>query len=212
MYIYYVYAYIRKSDGTPYYIGKGKNGRAYQKHGRIRVPKDQSKIVFYQTGLLEEDAFKLEKDYIRFFGRKDLGTGILRNMTDGGEGVSGPREPRGPMSEEHKVKLRGPREPYGPMSEEYKAKHRGPKSEEHKAKLREPKSEEHKAKLRGPRGPMSEEHKAKHRIPRGPYGPRSKETKAKPRKPRGPSSEETKAKLREAWKTRRINLVSSLLL
>jgi hypothetical protein len=90
MYIYYVYAYLRKKDNTPYYIGKGKKNRAYGKNHRIKPPKDKSKIVFYQTNLLEIDAFKLEIAYIKLFGRKDIGTGILRNITDGGEGHSNP--------------------------------------------------------------------------------------------------------------------------
>jgi len=85
-YIYYVYAYLRDSDNTPYYIGKGKNRRVYQNHPGISVPKDKSKIVFLERNLSNVGACALERRYIRWYGRKDLGTGILHNKTDGGEG------------------------------------------------------------------------------------------------------------------------------
>ena len=87
--IYYVYAYVRK-DGTPYYIGKGKDRRAYQLHKRSNgadlLPKDKSKIVMLYENLPEQEAFDLEKKLILEYGRKDLGTGVLQNMTEGGEG------------------------------------------------------------------------------------------------------------------------------
>ena len=87
MSIYYVYAYLRK-DSTPYYIGKGKGYRITAGHN-VRVPSDKSRIVKLHTNLTESEAHELEKHYIKQYGRKDIGTGILRNLTDGGEGASG---------------------------------------------------------------------------------------------------------------------------
>jgi hypothetical protein len=86
---FYTYAYLRENR-TPYYIGKGQSRRLYKKSkGEVRTPKDKSRIIFLKQNLTEEEAFKHEIYMISVFGRKDLGTGILHNKTDGGEGVSG---------------------------------------------------------------------------------------------------------------------------
>lgn len=85
-----VYAYCRK-DGTFYYIGKGKPNRPYQRRGKkgINPPGDRNRIIILHSGLPEETSLDYEKKLILFYGRKDLGTGLLKNLTDGGEGTCG---------------------------------------------------------------------------------------------------------------------------
>jgi hypothetical protein len=89
---YYTYAYLRE-DRTLYYIGKGKGNRAYNQHKRkgkgfLPIP-PKNRIIFLKQNLTEEQAFRHEKYMIAVFGRKDLGTGILLNLSNGGEGPSG---------------------------------------------------------------------------------------------------------------------------
>mgnify|MGYP002634187819 FL=1 len=85
---FYVYAFLRL-DGTPYYIGKGEGQRINKSAGRRfkLPPKDQRKVL--ADGLTEPEAFEYEIALISLLGRKDQGTGCLRNFTDGGEGASG---------------------------------------------------------------------------------------------------------------------------
>ena len=63
-----------------------------------------------ESNLTELGAFALERRYIEWYGRKDLETGILRNRTDGGDGIYGFKhssETRKKISESNKGKTKG---------------------------------------------------------------------------------------------------------
>jgi len=97
--MFYTYLWLRE-DGTPYYVGKGKGYRGFTSDGHVvKCPtketikgyiyeRDDSRIIL-QEFPSEEEAFEAEIFLIAYYGRKDLSEGCLRNLTNGGEGVSG---------------------------------------------------------------------------------------------------------------------------
>ena len=84
---FYTYLWLRE-DGSPYYVGKGTIKRAHKKHRAGLVPPSSDRIIV-QDWPSEELAFEGERLLIAYYGRIDLGTGCLRNMTDGGDGRAG---------------------------------------------------------------------------------------------------------------------------
>ena len=104
---FYTYAYLRE-DRTPYYIGKGSGYRITHPTRNIPKPPTKDRIIFLKKNLNEEEAFKHEIYMIAIFGRRNNGTGILRNLTDGGEGNSGyvpTKETRNKISISNKGKI-----------------------------------------------------------------------------------------------------------
>ena len=107
MKIFYTYLWLRE-DGTPYYVGKGSGDRAFVKrHHRLSPPKDRT-LILVQEFPDEDSSFAAEIFLVGFYGREDLGTGCLLNLTNGGENP--PRAKKGvgigrKLSSEHRNKI-----------------------------------------------------------------------------------------------------------
>ncbi len=79
--IFYTYLWLRE-DGTPYYVGKGRRNRASAQNRVVSPPPKERILIEPHTS--EADAFESEKFLIAYYGRLDIGTGCLRNLSDGG--------------------------------------------------------------------------------------------------------------------------------
>lgn len=144
---FYTYAWLRE-DRTPYYIGKGRGKRAWRKGS---PPKDR--VLLLKTGLSEQEAFKHEVYMIAVFGRKDLGTGILRNLSDGGDGASGAVRSPETRIKISKAKKGKPRPDLSERNRQQKGIPKGPFTDTHRRNLsiagknKPPISEETKRKM-----------------------------------------------------------------
>ncbi|MDP4299921.1 NUMOD3 domain-containing DNA-binding protein [Leptothrix discophora] len=149
---FYIYLYRDPKDQTPVYVGKGIHNRAYIHGSASSNPKLKNLIrcrraegyvieptIHYEVD--EATALEMEKFWINFFGRADLGEGTLFNLTDGGDGCGGWNRGR-VLTPSHKAAIgaanKGRKCP--PNSEEVRKR----KSEAAKGR---PKTEEHKKKL-----------------------------------------------------------------
>lgn len=87
-----IYRHIRLDNNETFYIGIGKDiKRPYSKYGRSIfwrniVSKTEYEVQVLKNDLIWEEACELEKLLISYYGRKDLGTGTLVNMSIGGNG------------------------------------------------------------------------------------------------------------------------------
>jgi hypothetical protein len=93
----YVYRHIRLDKNEPFYIGIGSDEKydrskeRYNRNGlwKIIANKSDIEIEILLDGLTYEEAKEKEKEFIALYGRKNNNTGILTNLTDGGEGSLG---------------------------------------------------------------------------------------------------------------------------
>jgi len=88
-----VYRHIRLDKNEPFYIGIGKSiARPYNKKDRSTFWKSIINKTAYEVEILfdnltKKEAIDKEIEFIKLYGRADLKTGTLCNMTYGGEGT-----------------------------------------------------------------------------------------------------------------------------
>ncbi len=101
----FLYRHIRLDKNEPFYIGIGtkqstyaafktEHKRAFEKERENDIwTKIVAKTDYEVEILLESDDYEFikqkEKEFIKLYGRINLETGILSNLTDGGDGVVG---------------------------------------------------------------------------------------------------------------------------
>lgn len=91
----YVYRHIRKDKNCPFYIGIGSDSKYKRARERTRrselwkriVQKSDYDIEIIADDITMDEAKEKEKEFIALYGRIDLNTGCLANMTDGGDGT-----------------------------------------------------------------------------------------------------------------------------
>jgi hypothetical protein len=93
----YLYRHIRLDKNEVFYIGIGSDNyfkRAYSKKYRNKywnniINKTNYEIEILLDNLNKNNCLEKEIEFIKLYGRKDLKTGTLVNLTDGGEGLNG---------------------------------------------------------------------------------------------------------------------------
>lgn len=134
-----LYFHINNTTGKVFYVGIGNEKRAYSKYSRNKwwkhiVNKYDYDVIIEETNLSWEEACELERYWINRIGRRDLNTGTLVNLTDGGDGSKNRKhsnETKNKMSitrkgkvfsDDHKLamSLSQKDKPRGKMSEEQK--------------------------------------------------------------------------------------------
>lgn len=93
---FYVYLHKDPKTGIPFYVGRGKGKRAYDRTSRHKEWHDfvetiggEFKVEIVERNLRESDAGEIEANLITKYGKKRDGVGPLVNWTDGGEDEMG---------------------------------------------------------------------------------------------------------------------------
>ncbi len=93
----YLYRHIRLDKNQPFYVGIGSDSHFKRANGKTErsqfwrsiVTKAPYRVDIVMDDLSWEEACQKEIEFIKLYGRRDLSTGCLCNMTDGGEGAFG---------------------------------------------------------------------------------------------------------------------------